>query len=208
MRDTELVVLPDDRAARVAGVSRRQLGYWARTALVGPSVERRLSARNPVRLYSFQDMIELLVVAELRSRGKSLQQIRRVLQHLRRRGYKTPLREIRFATQGKEIYFQHPDGEWEGDRQPDQVVIPEVLNLEHIRQRVEQAVQRDPEEAGKVDRRRGRMGAKPVFAGTRVPVATVVSYLRHGYSTQQVLEAFPNLTEADVETARRELVSA
>jgi uncharacterized protein (DUF433 family) len=210
MRDSELVALPEDRAAQIAGVSKRQLGYWARTALVAPSLDRQLVARNPVRLYSFQDMVELLVVAELRSRGKSLQQIRRLLERLRRRGYKKPLREIKFATGDKpdEIYFQHPDGSWEGDIRPDQVVIAEVLNLEHIRQRVERAVHRDPKEAGKVDRRRGRMGAKPVFAGTRVPVATVVSYLRHGYSTRQILTAFPNLTEADVETARRELISA
>ena len=40
----------------------------------------------------------------------SLQTIRRVVRHLRARGYNEPLRKLRFATVGREIYFQHLDG--------------------------------------------------------------------------------------------------
>src|SRR6266540_7126745 len=147
----------------------RQLGYWARTELVEPTVDRQLASRNPVRLYPFQDMVELMVVAELLDSGKSLQHIRRVLDHLRKRGYRAPLRELSFATQGKDIYFQHPDGSWEGDRRPDQVVIPEVIDLQHMRHRIEQAVRRGPDEAGRIDPRRGRMGSKPVVTTIHCP---------------------------------------
>ncbi len=48
----------------------------------------------------------------------SLQRIRRLVRHLRSRDYAAPLRELTFATVGREIYFQHPDGSWEGDRDP------------------------------------------------------------------------------------------
>jgi hypothetical protein len=51
-----------------------------------------------------------------------LQTIRRVVRHLRSRGYNEPLRELRFATVDREIYFQHPDGTWEGDLRPDQII--------------------------------------------------------------------------------------
>ena len=71
-----------------------------------------------MRLYGYQDLLALLVVSALRTEwDMSLQTIRRVVRHLRSRGYNEPLRELRFATGGREIYFQHPDGTLEG--QPD-----------------------------------------------------------------------------------------
>jgi len=74
------------------------------------------------------------VVATLRTeREMSLQHIRRVVGHLRSRGYEEPLRELRFATLGREIYFQHPDGSWEGDLRPDQIVLVKTIRLEPLR---------------------------------------------------------------------------
>ena len=58
-------------------------------------------------------------------------------------------------------------------------------------------------EAGHVERRRGVLGSKAVFAGTRVPVAAVETYLERGLSEERILEAFPELTREDVEAARR-----
>ena len=46
------------------------------------------------------------------------------------------------------------------------------------------------------------------FAGTRVPVAAVQDYLRHGYEAQAILEAFPDLDAADVDEAGRLLAAA
>jgi DNA-binding transcriptional MerR regulator len=110
--------------AKLAGVSVRRLRYWEERELVVPSIKRSLSPRNTVRLYSYQDLLALLVVAALRTeREMSLQHIRRVVAHLESRGYAAPLREVKFATLGQEIYFQHPDGSWEGDLEPDQVVL-------------------------------------------------------------------------------------
>lgn len=57
--------------------------------------------------------------------------------------------------------------------------------------------------AGRVERRRGAMGSKPVLAGTRVPVDTVRRYLEAGRTVDQVLESFPTLTAADVEAVRQ-----
>jgi uncharacterized protein (DUF433 family) len=47
-----------------------------------------------------------------------------------------------------------------------------------------------------------------VFAGTRVPVATVLDYLAHGYSDERILEAFPDLTTSDIAAARRQAGAA
>ena len=52
-------------------------------------------------------------------------------------------------------------------------------------------------------RRRGVQRSKPVFAGTRIPVAAVQRYLDAGYDTAAIIREYPSLTPEDVETARR-----
>ena len=42
------------------------------------------------------------------------------------------------------------------------------------------------------------MGGTPVFAGTRVPVQTLVDYLKAGESIDDFLEGFPTVTRAQV----------
>jgi DNA-binding transcriptional MerR regulator len=205
----ELLAFPDTRARQLARVSMRRLRYWEETGLVEPSITRQLSPKNTVRLYSFQDLLSLLVVAELRTeRDMSLQHIRRVVEHLRSRGYEAPLRELTFATLGQEICFQHSDGSWEGDLRPDQRVLEKVLHLDPLRARITRAAERQASEAGQVIKKRGVHASAPVFAGTRIRVSTVQEYLRRGYDTNAILEAFPDLTAADVAEAARLLAAA
>jgi DNA-binding transcriptional MerR regulator len=206
----DLLAFPDTRARKLAGVSMRRLRYWEQVGLVVPSIKRRLSERNTVRLYSYQDLLALLVVSELRTeRDMPLQRIRRVVQHLRSRGYDAPLSELRFATVGKEIYFQHPDGSWEGHLQPDQIVLVQVIRLDPLRLRIRNAATaRAGKDLGRVDKRRGVHASAPVFAGTRIRVSTVQEYLQHGYETAAILNAFPDLAGEDVDEARRLLAAA
>lgn len=200
----ELLAFPDSSAAKIAGVSLRRLRYWEENGLVTPSIKRQLSPHNTVRLYSFQDLLSLLVVSVLRTeRDMSLQHIRRVVKHLRSRGYEAPLRELRFATVGHEIYFQHPDGAWEGDVRPDQIVLEKTIHLDPLRARIDAATARPANDAGRVVRRRGVHGSKPIFAGTRIPVAAVQNYLQAGYEPEAIIEEYPSLTQADIEAAKR-----
>lgn len=205
----DLLAFPDTRAARLAGISMRRLRYWEQHQLVVPSIKRQLSPRNTVRLYGYQDLLALLVVSTLRTeREMSLQRIRRVVQHLRSRDYATPLRELRFATFGGEIYFQHPDGSWEGDLQPDQIVVHKAIRLEPLQLRIRRAVRRPEETRGRVVSRRGVHASAPVFEGTRIRVSTVQGYLRHGFDTTAILNALPGLDAADVRVAERMLAPA
>jgi DNA-binding transcriptional MerR regulator len=72
-------------ACHAAGITYRQLDYWARTGLVDPSV-RGATGSGTQRLYSFRDILLLKVIKRLLDAGVSLQQIRTAVQHLRRRG--------------------------------------------------------------------------------------------------------------------------
>ena len=72
-------------ARKAAGISYRQLDYWARTELVVPTV-RSASGSGTQRLYSFRDVLVLKIVKHLLDTGVSLQQIRTSIEHLRTRG--------------------------------------------------------------------------------------------------------------------------
>jgi DNA-binding transcriptional MerR regulator len=72
-------------ACSAAGITYRQLDYWARTGLVEPSI-RPAQGSGTQRLYSFRDILVLKVVKRLLDAGVSLQNIRVAVTHLRSRG--------------------------------------------------------------------------------------------------------------------------
>jgi DNA-binding transcriptional MerR regulator len=89
-------------ASTVAGITYRQLDYWARTRLVEPSV-RPAHGSGSQRLYSFRDILVLKVVKRLLDTGISLQQIRAAVQHLRDRG-SADLAKVTLMSDGVSVY--------------------------------------------------------------------------------------------------------
>lgn len=59
----EVLAFPDTQARRLVGVSMRRLRYWEQVGLIVPSIKRRLSDHNTVRLYSYLGLLALLVVS-------------------------------------------------------------------------------------------------------------------------------------------------
>lgn len=47
------------------------------------------------------------------------------------------------------------------------------------------------------------MGGKPCIRGTRVTVGTVVGLVAEGYTTEEIIEAYPYLEPEDVQAALR-----
>lgn len=202
MLDESKFVATRDQAAAIAGLSSRKVDYWSSTGLVQPSVDTRLTPHRPIRLFSFVELMSLMVAAELRERGISLQHIRSIVGHLRAHGFDQPLSQLGFATEGSKVYIQHADGTWDSAAKPGQGVLHQVIDLEPLRRRIRQAGARDANTVGKVERRRGALGSKEVIAGTRVPVETVRRYLQAGRSVKDVVKAFPVLQSADVAAVR------
>ena len=89
-------------ACRAAGITYRQLDYWARTGLVEPSV-RSATGSGTQRLYGFRDILVLKVVKRLLDSGVSLQQIRVAISHLRERGVED-LSRITLMSDGASVY--------------------------------------------------------------------------------------------------------
>ena len=89
-------------ACSAAGISYRQLDYWARTGLVEPSI-RTATGSGSARLYGFRDILVLKIVKRLLDAGVSLQNIRTAVTHLRERGV-TDLERITLMSDGASIY--------------------------------------------------------------------------------------------------------
>ena len=70
------------RAAKIVGISYRQLDYWARTDLVRPSLSDA-SGSGSRRSYSYRDLLELRVIKSLLDAGIKLESVRRAFQYLR-----------------------------------------------------------------------------------------------------------------------------
>jgi DNA-binding transcriptional MerR regulator len=90
-------------AARAAGITYRQLDYWARTELVVPTV-RDASGSGSQRLYGFQDILVLKLVKRLLDTGISLQQIRSAVDQLREAGI-YDLAQTTLMSDGASVYL-------------------------------------------------------------------------------------------------------
>ncbi len=89
-------------ACRAAGITYRQLDYWARTGLVTPSL-RAAQGSGSQRLYSFKDILVLKVVKRLLDAGVSLQQVRTAVAELADRGI-DDLATITLMSDGASVY--------------------------------------------------------------------------------------------------------
>jgi DNA-binding transcriptional MerR regulator len=90
-------------AARAAGISYRQLDYWARTELVEPTV-RGAAGSGSQRLYGFRDILVLKLVKRLLDTGISLQQIRIAVNQLRESGIHD-LAQTTLMSDGASVYL-------------------------------------------------------------------------------------------------------
>jgi len=90
-------------AARAAGISYRQLDYWARTELVQPTV-RGAAGSGSQRLYGFRDILVLKLVKRLLDTGISLQQIRTAVNQLRESGV-SDLAQTTLMSDGASVYL-------------------------------------------------------------------------------------------------------
>jgi len=89
-------------ACMAAGITYRQLDYWARTGLVEPSV-RPASGSGSQRLYGFRDILTLKVVKRLLDTGISLQQIRAAVDYLRDQGA-GDITQVTLMSDGASVY--------------------------------------------------------------------------------------------------------
>ncbi len=92
--------------ARITGLTKRQIGYWDTTDLMKPSVQGA-EGYGTTRLYSFIDLVQLMVAKRLLDRSVSIQKLRKALWYLKKNmpDIERPLADLRFLTDGETIFI-------------------------------------------------------------------------------------------------------
>lgn len=193
----------EEQVERLTGITKRQLGHWDRTGFFKPSFGAD-DRRTPFsRIYSFMDVVSLRILNVLRNDiGVSLQHLRQVSEKLRHlddeRWTKTTLYVL-----NKKVLFSDPD-----TGQPREVVsgqyalgIPLDAVRAQTRADVERLYKRQDDQIGAVTQNRRIAHNAPVIAGTRIPTAAIKRFHDAGYTTAQIIEEYPDLTEQDVAAA-------
>lgn len=97
-------------ARRLAKVTYRQLVYWDETGLVRPSIQKA-HGKGSRRVYAFEDVVELRVVARLLAIGIHLPAVRRAVRYLARHrsDVARPLAQLALFADGKRILVRAAD---------------------------------------------------------------------------------------------------
>ncbi len=198
-----------EQVMRVTGISKRKLNYWLDNGIISADIDEA-RGRGRVRLWSFQNLLEVRVALWLRDRV-SLQLLRKIVGSLRKRGFEMPLADLRLGVvesanprKRARIVFQTESGEWEEVFEGGQLVLRLTLPIKAMSDELAKAVERDQRQrrrAGQIEKRRGRLGSEPVFAGTRIPVTAVQRMHDAGWTSKMILAEYPSLKPKDVRAA-------
>lgn len=91
--------------SKITGLSFRRIDYWDSTHFIKPSVSEA-SGYGSVRLYSFNDLIQLKVAKTLMDKGISLQKIRKAINYLKKNipEIEKPLSKLKFLTDSETVF--------------------------------------------------------------------------------------------------------
>jgi uncharacterized protein (DUF433 family) len=191
-----------EHAARLAGLSQRQLSYWDQTGFFSPqyAFENRRSPYS--RIYSFRDVVGLRTISILRKRYHiPLQNLRKAAEELSR--YKnSPWSDLQLYVFNAEVHFREPDtGQVRGVKSAQYLNLPLRPIIEEVAQKSNRLRERATSELGRIKRHRYVAHNAWVIAGTRIPIHAIVNLSEAGYSPEQIVAEYPTLTIKDVEAA-------
>lgn len=183
--------------ARLAGVSPRRVGRWAREGIILPSVSRRPN------IYSYADAGEAILAHYLVQEGKKPSEIKQIVHLLRDQYGPWPLAAAPLAHDGRLVVIRDPERRVfvSVDKPDHEVIGGTLLNLKAIRKALERGgwVALDhPREHVEVDP--DRHSGSPVVRGRRIPTSFVAS-LAQTEEGREVLRDDYELTEDEIEDA-------
>jgi uncharacterized protein (DUF433 family) len=173
------------------------LSSWSDLGLVSPAVHGRDGWE-----FDFANLVRGRMIKLIEDEGVH---IRSIADRIRALYQLTPdpLLDLVWAVGEKQMFTRFPDEMWTGGGSAGQGVFIDAIDPAVVGVHVRQALRRPESDRGHIVTRRGVCGGKPIFAGSRIPVSAVQAYLRLGRQVSEILSAYPELHELDVEAARR-----
>lgn len=200
--NTVVAAFSADQVVKLTGLTVRQLAYWDDTGFFKPQYASE-NRRSPYsRIYSFSDIVGLRTISLLKNGyNVSLKHLKDTAEKLSRYT-KKPWSEIKLAVWNREVTWIDPDTGKPASVLSGQFILFELIDvIEDMKQKTESLRTRSSDEIGKVVRKRNIAHNRPVFAGTRIPVAAVRNFADAGYSVDAILREYPSLTKEDLEAA-------
>lgn len=201
---TELIAFTTEHVCRLTSLSKRQVRYWDDTGFFSPTLIDEHRQRAFGRIYSFRDVVGLRTIAILRNKHKvPLQELRRVGAWLRRE-HQTPWSSLRFALRGRKVVFMDPlsgtpiEASGRGQTVLSIGLLPIANEMGRAAARLRE---RQPDQIGKLERKRYVVHNAWVVAGTRIPTEAIWNFHEAGRSAKEIIGEYPRLTPEDVRAA-------
>jgi len=185
-----------ENVGRLTGLSAAQLKRWRQEGLVYPEYSLVDAAGRPTRhIYSFRDLLKLRVLHQLRTaHGVPMPELCRVAREL------AGLADEDWRT--RHLWVGRGTVGLDGPEGGDVVTIALEAVMIAVRQDIESLNRRDASQIGVISKKRLIQSGRPVFSGTRIPVAGILGYITAGYADDEILSGFPDLLAADLDAAR------
>jgi uncharacterized protein (DUF433 family) len=190
----------EEQVERLTGLSKTQLRYWDRTGFFSPAYADDKPGLPYGRLYSFKNIVALRTLAMLRvQHNVPLQHLRRVaerLAHLRDDLWT----QTKLWVLKREVVFENPEtglpevvvsGQYVIDIPLSRIVADTDRDVAKLRER-------SPDQIGHISRIKGVASNARVVAGTRIHVDSIRRLHEDGYTVEQIIGEYPDLTEADI----------
>jgi DNA-binding transcriptional MerR regulator len=201
--DVVIRAFSEEVVERLTGLTASQLRYWDSTGFFAPEYadENRRAAYS--RLYSFRDIVALRTLSVLRNQHQvPLQHLRKVAAKLSHLGYDLWTNTTLYVL-NKKVIFHEPGTDLPREVMTGQYVIGILLKniISDTTADVEKMHRRDPEKIGSVERSRFVNHNAWVLGGTRIRTSAIKRFKEAGYTDEQIIAEYPDLTPRDIQAA-------
>lgn len=202
---TVIAAFSEEHAQRLTGITQSQLRYWDRSKFFLPSFPGGDWSSSFGRVYSFRDIVALRVLNVLRNQYQvPLQHLRVVSEKLAHLADKK-WTGVKLYVLQKKVIWEEPGTDKPQEIVSGQYVVPSIT-LDFVVSDTKEAIQkalnaRREEQLGQVEKSRFVNHNDAVISGTRIRVSAIKRFSDAGYSVDQILKEYPDLTQKDIASA-------
>ena len=200
-----IAAFSEDQVENITGLSKGRLRYWAKTNFFKPSFIEDNPRMPYSRFYSFRDIVGLRTLEMLRVKnGVPLQHLRKVAEELSHLSGNL-WAETKLYAFNRRVVLVNPATDIPEEVVSGQYALSVALEqvIEDTKSELSQLRRRSPDSIGKIQKRRSIARNAWAVAGTRIAVHSIKRLAEDGYSVEQIIEEYPDLTREDVEAALR-----